>query len=225
MDTKVILQSAKALILDFDGPVCSLFSEIPASRVASELASVDKALIPHLSTSAKGRDPHRILRIAESHSRDLLIRVEELLTHFETAAASGAEPTPCCTNLVATWKESLKPIAIASNNARGAIEKYLSTAEISVDHIAARIPGQPQLMKPNPDSVRRACRLLDMAPADCVFIGDSLADIQAAHASGVRLIALANKPWKRGKFEKAGAQNTVGSMCEIAALAQENPQL
>ena len=45
--------------------------------------------------------------------------------------------------------------------------------------------------KPDPEGVLRTARELDVAPAHCVYIGDSPADIEAGRAAGMRTIAAA----------------------------------
>jgi len=44
--------------------------------------------------------------------------------------------------------------------------------------------------KPDPDSLLHACRLLDLTPAQCVYIGDAERDIQAGKRAGMRTLAV-----------------------------------
>jgi len=44
-------------------------------------------------------------------------------------------------------------------------------------------------IKPHPDPLLAACRKTGHAAADCVYIGDDLRDIKAAHAAGMRAAA------------------------------------
>jgi 2-phosphoglycolate phosphatase len=43
--------------------------------------------------------------------------------------------------------------------------------------------------KPAPDGLLKACELLNLAPADCLYVGDDLRDIDAGRAAGMRTIA------------------------------------
>ncbi|WP_233564897.1 HAD family hydrolase [Micromonospora musae] len=58
-----------------------------------------------------------------------------------------------------------------------------------------------------------AIRELDAEPAECVLVGDSVSDIEAAHAAGVAAIGYANKPGKRERF--AAADVVIDSMAEL----------
>lgn len=70
-------------------------------------------------------------------------------------------------------------------------------------------------MKPDPFPVREAVRELGAEPAECVLIGDSETDIEAAHAAGVTAIGYANKPGKRERF--AAADALIDSMAELVS--------
>ena len=44
--------------------------------------------------------------------------------------------------------------------------------------------------KPNPDVIFKALEGLGASPADCLFVGDSPADMEAAHRAGVKSCAV-----------------------------------
>ncbi|HSW11282.1 MAG TPA: HAD-IA family hydrolase [Solimonas sp.] len=56
-----------------------------------------------------------------------------------------------------------------------------SAVTLSADEVA-----QP---KPAPDGLYKACELLGLAPADCIYVGDDHRDIVAGRAAGMRTIA------------------------------------
>lgn len=45
-------------------------------------------------------------------------------------------------------------------------------------------------IKPHPAPLLHAAQTLSLAPQDCVYVGDDLRDIQAAHAAGMRSVAV-----------------------------------
>ena len=45
-------------------------------------------------------------------------------------------------------------------------------------------------LKPHPAPLLLAAERLELAPADCVYVGDDLRDIQAARAAGMRCVAV-----------------------------------
>ncbi|MBE0622052.1 MAG: HAD-IA family hydrolase [Burkholderiales bacterium] len=44
-------------------------------------------------------------------------------------------------------------------------------------------------LKPHPDPLLHAAAMLNLPPADCLYIGDDLRDVQAARAAGMRVLA------------------------------------
>ncbi|MFD0380663.1 HAD family hydrolase [Streptomyces sp. NPDC127112] len=76
--------------------------------------------------------------------------------------------------------------------------------------------GRPDLMKPNPFPIKRAAERAGVGVADCTLIGDSLTDVQAAHAAGTTVVAYANKPHKDALFAEAEADTITDTMHAIA---------
>lgn len=82
------------------------------------------------------------------------------------------------------------PMAVASGSSRWAIDRALSaiglsevlTTRISVDQVAAG--------KPAPDVFLAAADALGVPPAHCVVVEDALPGLLAAHAAGMRCLAI-----------------------------------
>ncbi|WP_245389716.1 HAD hydrolase-like protein [Streptomyces sp. PvR006] len=58
-------------------------------------------------------------------------------------------------------------------------------------------------MKPTPFPLITAAEQMHIYVTSCTLIGDSLADIQAAHAAGATVIGYANNPYKVDQFTEA----------------------
>jgi phosphoglycolate phosphatase len=72
-------------------------------------------------------------------------------------------------------------------------------------------------MKPSPELLLTTLRVARAAPAESIFIGDAVRDIEAAHAAGMSAIGYANKPGKSEALSKAGAVSVVTT---VHALTQ-----
>jgi HAD superfamily hydrolase (TIGR01509 family) len=212
--------------LDFDGPVCSIFAGYPAPRVAAELVAlvdVEGVAIPP-EVRSEG-DPLAVLRwVGETCSHDMTTAVEEALCAAELHAAGLAAPTPFGREVIIGAHAQGVPVAVVSNNSAVAIEAYLTAHNLAVyvTPIIGRAYADPRRMKPNPHPVLDAVRTLGAEPESCVLIGDSLSDIEAAHAAGVAAIGYANRAWKIDAFK--AAEIIVTSMRDIVE-AFENSQL
>ncbi|MFE0652745.1 HAD family hydrolase [Streptomyces sp. NPDC059534] len=71
-------------------------------------------------------------------------------------------------------------------------------------------------MKPNPFPLITAAEQMHIDFTSCTLIGDSLTDIQAAHAVGVTVIGYANKPHKADQFAETQADVVTEDMQAIA---------
>jgi phosphoglycolate phosphatase len=204
-----LLAQARALLLDFDGPVCSVFAGITDHVVADQLRGIlaDGGHTNLPKTVATSNDPFDVFRYAATLGQDEARYVEAAFTAHEVEAIPTATPTAGAHDLIQTWHQSGRPLAIVSNNSTTAIGVYLDLYGLrpSVDAIAARTNAEPAHLKPHPFLLHQAHTALDIAPAECVFIGDSLTDLDAADAAGVPFIGYANKPGKHARFAKAEA--------------------
>lgn len=217
----VELLSGKTLILlDFDGPVCSIFSNHPAPGVAASLRGVIAAAgVPIPVDIESARDPLEVLKWSASLGRPALVRqVEAQLCGEEITAARTAAPTPCGREVIIGAIEAGKSVAIVSNNSAGAIHAYLSRSRLSRYRlpVSGRAYARPDLMKPNPEPILAAAKLANASPTDSVLIGDSMADIDGARAAGVSVIGYANRPEKVNRFADAQADVVITSMGEAA---------
>lgn len=96
---------------------------------------------------------------------------------------------PSLTALVATLRADGVRIGIVSNagpNARHALNaKFQLDDRADVMLISAEVGAS----KPHPHIYEEAMRLLDVSPADCVFVDDKPANVDAARAIGMIAIA------------------------------------
>jgi HAD superfamily hydrolase (TIGR01509 family) len=84
------------------------------------------------------------------------------------------------------------PLAVASSSNRELINAVLAGAGVA-DLFAVTVSSDEVARgKPWPDVYLETARRLGVAPADCVAVEDSGSGIRAAHAAGMRVLALPN---------------------------------
>ncbi|RKN24188.1 HAD family phosphatase [Micromonospora musae] len=213
-------REVRALLLDFDGPVCSIFAGYPAPIVARELVQLLVARGAAFATDlADESDPLEVLRRTGVEADSGLTRaIEDALIAAEVRATATAEPTPCGREVIVAARQVGLSIAVVSNNSRQAVEAYLRTHRLNqhIRLVVGRMYAAPDRMKPNPEPILRAANALGVDPNLCLLLGDSLSDIEGAKASGTRVVGFANKSEKKPIFEQAGADAVVTSMKEVA---------
>jgi HAD superfamily hydrolase (TIGR01509 family) len=213
-----LLAGIGPLLLDFDGPVCSIFAGYPAPQVADELRGVLRDRVT--DEIAAEPDPLEVLRwVGRLGDPALTQAVEDALRAAELRAVQSAEPTPYGREVIVAAREVGKPVGVVSNNSAAAVREYLDRhrLDVHVESVVGRAEDRPELMKPHPDPIRRSVAAFGAEPGECVLIGDSLADITAAQAAKVKVIGYANRPAKVERFPAAGADAVVTSMGDIAA--------
>ncbi|WP_327067798.1 HAD family hydrolase [Kitasatospora sp. NBC_01302] len=214
-----VLRPVKHVLLDFDGPLCSVFAGLPAPDVADRLRA---AL---LATGGQGpagseteTDPLALLRLVADARPDLVTVADDALAELETEAVRVGRPNPGGESVLRACASSGRSVSVVSNNAGVAIEEYLSTHGL-IDYVAGvfgRTPGDPGSMKPNPQLLLDAMQTTASSPGECIFIGDAVRDVEAGDAAGVATIGYANKPGKDARLAAAGAVVVVDSMQLIA---------
>ena len=181
-----LLSGKTSILLDFDGPVCSIFSNHLAPDVAASLRGVIVAAgVPVPADVETERDPLEVLKWSATLGQPALVRqVEARLCAEEITAARTATPTPFGRETIIGAIEAGKSIAVVSNNSAGAIQAYLSRQRLTRYRlpISGRAYARPDLMKPSPEPILAAVKLANASPADCVLIGDSMADIEIGRA-------------------------------------------
>lgn len=208
------------LLMDFDGPVCAVLAGYPAPLVASGLVTLMTALDVAVPAEISAeQDPIAVLRWAGDRcSPKVVAAVEDALREAELRAVGTATSTPFGHELIVNAVAYGLQVAVVSNNSAPAVNAYLAAHGLApyVAPVVGRAYAEPAQMKPAPGPILEATRSLSALPADCTLIGDSLTDIEAARAAGVRVVGFANHPWKVDAFSTADA--VVTSMRELAEI-------
>jgi beta-phosphoglucomutase-like phosphatase (HAD superfamily) len=109
------------------------------------------------------------------------------------------------------------PLAFASSSNRPLIDAVLQTSGLE-RHFAATVSSEEVARgKPAPDVFLEAARRLGVEPRLCAAIEDSSNGLRAAHAAGMRVIALPNAHYPPGRDALALADVVVGALDELTA--------
>ncbi len=94
-----------------------------------------------------------------------------------------------------SYKRNIK-IGIISNDTRDGIKSFLKDNKLEKEfiHFWSSEDFPP---KPNPQSVKEICKLMDLHVSECALIGDSNADIEMARNSGVKIALGYTGGWKQ----------------------------
>lgn len=213
-----LIATTEVVLLDFDGPVCSVFAGYPAPVIAQQLRA---ELAQHGDlTDEEGAetDPMGVLRASTRFPEPATALIDDALQRAEAEAIRTAQPTEGADTFLAACATASLRVFVVTNNTTSVAWEYLF--EHHLDHQVVDVfgrPRDPRLMKPHPLLLTRALQVAGaLDPARALMIGDSESDIAAAQTAGVPSVGFANKPGKRKRLAGAGATVIVTSMGQLA---------
>lgn len=219
-DLRGVFGATRAVLFDFDGPICDVFAGQPAPDIARHLAATLTSFDRSLEDKAYGTDdPMEVLRLAPQAGENALRTIEDELSQAEVCAVlSAGLPVSGAVAALEATRTSGRRVAIVSNNSAACVHNFLQLHGLQhlVDAVVGRTPYRPEAMKPAPHSLLRASSHLAVPLRDCTLIGDSVTDVEAARAAGVRSIGFANRTGKERALAAAGADVVVMTMVAVA---------
>lgn len=108
------------------------------------------------------------------------------------------------------------PLALASSSNRPLIDAVLASAGLAGAFLATVSSEEVPHGKPAPDVFLEAARRLGVAAERCAAIEDSGNGLRAAHAAGMRVIALPNRHYPPAPDALALAVAVAGSLDELS---------
>ncbi|MFJ4411852.1 HAD family hydrolase [Streptomyces sp. NPDC088910] len=217
-----LLDAAECLLLDFDGPVCELFARHSASLIAEEMRRyLDRhGIRPPNPATARSKDPHAML--GEPWPPGVAAELERILAHGEESAVPSARETEGADEFVRAVALSGRLLAITTNNSPQAVETYLkshSLESVFGSRIYGRDQYDPARMKPDPDCLLRAMTALKVRPEQCLMIGDSPRDAEAARAARVRFLGYARSRSRVARLQEIEPHPVVVGMGDLVVAA------
>jgi phosphoglycolate phosphatase-like HAD superfamily hydrolase len=221
-----VMRPVRHVLLDFDGPVCSVFGELPAPVVARRLADAIDADLP---VEVVGTDPLALLSVFAEKDHETLVAAEAKLRDLETEAVATAPITPGVVEALEAFRDTGRTVTIVSNNSRAAVLAFLATHGLGrlVTGVCSREHPEPELLKPNPFLLRRAIVERDGSQQAFVMVGDSASDVAAARTQRIPVVFFASKPGKLAGPPNSGGKApdvVISDMRELrAALLDDRP--
>ena len=185
-------ESLRAVIFDLDGTLVD---------TAAEFVIVVQAM--RAEHGREPMDPERIRASVSNGARCLVtlgLDLPEEAQEFETqrlrllelyseVLGTAAKPYPGITELLAELEQRGISWGIATNKPRYLTEPLLERLNIRPPAGSVVCPDDVSERKPHPESLLRNCRELHCSPAQAIYVGDHLRDIEAGNRAGMHTIA------------------------------------
>ncbi len=184
----------KAILLDLDG---TLLDTAPELAAAANAMLAEQGLEPLAAATVRDFIGSGIPRLVERSLQAAGLplpcaRLESALrsfrTHYTRLNGSAARPFPGVIEALERMRAAGLRLACVTNKAaaftgplleKTGLAPFLDTV-VTADQVGRR--------KPDPEPFTHACRLLGVAAADTVVIGDSANDAEGARAAGCRVL-------------------------------------
>ncbi len=223
-DLDEVLRQTRHLMLDFDGPVCTLFPHQGAATVAEHLRALIAAQPIQLPESiTKTADPLAVLFFATTLSADLAARVESELSAEDLTAAATATPAGHIHDLISSCRESGRSVTVVSQISARAVNSYLerNSLDSAVGLVLAR--DRPSPLASKADLIESALTRLDTVPTACALVTASPTTLEAARLAGTHTIGYTHASGNYEALAAAGADALVPSLADLVLRLRARP--
>ena len=185
------MTSTRAVLFDFDGTLADTAPDLAAAvngmRTARGLQPLAPQVVrPYASMGARG-----LLRIGfdmtPEHPAYAVMR-DEFLERYAQALCVHTRLFGGMAELIAALTAREIAWGIVTNKSSRFTTRLVQ--ELRVAPACVICGDSTPHLKPHPAPLVAAAHELKLAPADCIYVGDDLRDIQAARAAGMRCVAV-----------------------------------
>jgi len=173
----------RGLIFDLDGTLVD--SRLDFNAMRQEMGLPDGAPVLETIQQLADHDAQRCWKILERH---------------EAAGAEGATLIPGVAEFLTRSHRADFRQAVLTRNGRQFAERTLARLNLRFEQVMTRDDGP---IKPDPAAIWEICENWNLAPAECVIIGDYRFDLEAGQAAGTRTVLyteegrLRDRPWAK----------------------------
>jgi phosphoglycolate phosphatase len=185
---------SKAVLFDFDGTLADTAADLSRAlnrlREAKGLAALPlEELRPHASAGARGLIG-KGLDVAPGHPEFTPLR-DAFLKHYEAEICVDTKLFAGMDELLAGIEARGLRWGIVTNKSTRLTKLIVKAMDLDARASCVVCGDTTPHLKPNPASLLHAANALGLAPAECLYLGDDLRDIQAARAAGMPCGAVA----------------------------------
>lgn len=211
--------ASKAVLFDLDGTFADTAADLvrALNRLRADRGLPDLPLAELRQFASAGARGLIVagLQMLPDHP-DYTATREQFLKHYAGAICVDTQLFPGIEELLAAIEARGLRWGIVTNKST-ALTRQLLEAMRLVERPACIVCGDTTpYLKPDPASLFHAAKAIDVAPKDCVYVGDDLRDMLAAHAAGMYSVAAG---WGYGDaLESWNADRIIQHPSELLAL-------
>lgn len=127
---------------------------------------------------------------------------------------------PHALDVLKTLKEEGNVLAVVSSRLTNSCKLWMN--EFDMEQYFDVIFGQEKYEKhkPHPEGILKACQLLQVDPAKCIYIGDNASDVIAANKAGCDSVAFVSNHEKRSDIETSSPNHVIEDLRELLEICR-----
>ncbi len=215
----------RAVIFDVDGTLVTFNFDVVGSRAAmiTELTrrGYDTSSLTTttptqqiLDTANEQADSRRV----KDDRQNLRTKLFSILDNFEMDSATVAVPLEGTILTLETLKRSLVRLGALTNSGRAGAKAVLRKAGLLSFFEFILTREDVSAMKPAPDGILRAVALLNLPREEVLYVGDSVYDIIAAKAAGVRIASVVTGSYSASRLVAESPDFLMNSIADLPKL-------
>jgi phosphoglycolate phosphatase len=207
------------VLFDFDGTLMNTWPGIEATLRAS-LKALDISVPDAVVTRALVGIP--LMRVFEvlldGDTVQAALATKKYRELFPLVGMSGASPFEGAPRMLEELKMGGREVFLVT------ARNEMITKQMMIDHSLARfftwVRGEQEgeVLDGKGQMVAEVLQKFSLNPEDCVFVGDRMYDVEAAHANSMQAVGVTYGYGTVEELEKAGASQLVGSIGELGEL-------
>lgn len=186
------MTAIKAVLFDLDGTLLDTAPDFyRVLNAVQQRRAMPAIAYEHLRTRASdGSRAMLKLAFGEDISEELLAPlVSEFLELYESEPVANGALFAGIDQLLNMLEERTLPWGIVTNKPRYLSEKVLESLQLNSRCSVLVCPEDVSQAKPSPEGLLLACEKLNVAAANCIYLGDHQRDIEAGRAAGMLTLA------------------------------------
>ncbi len=141
-----------------------------------------------------------------------------ILDRLELDGAASATVFPDAVDTLRYLKSKGVRLCIVTNSGSKAASESLKKSGLGGYFEFVLTRDDTETMKPRPEGLIKAIRMLGLSPAEVLYVGDSRYDIMAARQAGVRSVAVATGNYTVEMLKEVGADVVISNISQLRTV-------
>jgi 2-phosphoglycolate phosphatase len=211
------MQNLRAVIFDFDGTLVDSYQAIAASvnhvRVCRGLPPLNE---PEVRKHV-GRGPVHLLQHTVPGT-EIDVDLARYKAHHPSVLKSGTHLLPGVADTLPVLRQQGLQLAVCSNKLRVFTLELLEIFGLQALFQAVVGPEDAARPKPAPDMLVAALARLGIGPAEALYVGDMVVDIETARAAGVTVWVVTTGSDKLETLQAARPDRVIRDFTELRGI-------